>query len=190
MKRLPLCFFILVSVLFSNFSLSHAAAVSTTALQTESAELLTKLGVADTSKTSSKTLKSKIAKHEFISLMTRMLCYDQAEDLDAVSLPYKDVDKSHKAYNNIKIAYKHGIILDDKDSSLSPNGYITYVDALKMVLNGLGYSEDIVDLTAEDILKRASEMKISDKISLSFNKQLTYGEAYMILYNALVVDFN
>jgi hypothetical protein len=188
MKKLP-SFFLIVFIIFTSITVSYAAVTTSTSVQTDSAKLLSKLGILDNSKTSSKVLKSKIKKYEFITILVKTLGYDENEDVSEVTLPYKDIDKSHKAYNNIKIAYKYGLITGEKRSSLSPNGYITYVEALKMVLSGLGYSDITKDLSVDDVVKTASEAGICANINLSANKHLTYGDVCLMVYNSLTADF-
>lgn len=190
MKKLPLFVFLLILFAVNFLSVGNASAATNTSIQAESAKILNKLGIVDSSKTSSKILKTKIKKYECIALVVKMLGYDTDEETENVNLPYKDVDKSHKEYNNIKIAYKYGVISGKENSSLSPNGYVTYADALRMVINGLGYGDEITDSSPEDIIHKSSDMEICNNLNLSPNKQLTYGEVHVIICNSLTVDYS
>ncbi|MCX8128963.1 MAG: S-layer homology domain-containing protein [Clostridia bacterium] len=182
--RLLLLLFFTLSI-----SLASISASVDSAFQAESSKILLGLGIIDNSKTGSTLLKKKIIKHEYISLVVKMLSLDEEKDTENIQLPYKDVDKTHKAYNNIKIAYKYGILSGDEGSTLLPNGYISYSGALGMVLNGLGYSGMIKDMSPEDVIKTATDLGVTEKASISASKQISYGEAYVIVNNSLLVDF-
>lgn len=76
-----------------------------------------------------------------------------------------------------------------KISDKAKTSYITNLDAQKLILTALGYGDVIKESNSEQILSKASELGLSLELTLAANKQLTRGEAAVMIYNALTVDF-
>jgi hypothetical protein len=76
-----------------------------------------------------------------------------------------------------------------KTSEKEKTTYVTFADAQKRLLTALGYEEVIKDQTAEQIIAKGSELGLGLELKLAATKQITRGEAAVLIYNALTVDF-
>lgn len=74
-------------------------------------------------------------------------------------------------------------------SDKSKTSYITFAEAEKLLLIELGYGEAIKESNPEQILAKAFELGLSTDLKLPADKQITRGEATVLVYNSLTVDF-
>lgn len=102
-------------------------------------------------------------------------------------LPFSDVNATTPYHNDIVYFYKAGLINGNEDNTFSPNDPITYVQALKMSIDLLGYKE----YTAErygaypmGYLLAAKNFELSDGLSVSGSEEaLTAVDAVTLLYH-------
>ena len=106
------------------------------------AQALVKLNILKGYEDGTLRLENKILRSEFITLVVRLKGYHHDADIDNVKINFKDIEKKHRAYNNIKLAVKYGIVTGYPDNTIKPNNNVTYAEALAVVINALGY-EDI-----------------------------------------------
>lgn len=66
--------------------------------------------------------------------------YIDAED-KGNEIYFSDVDEKHWAYDYIRICSNKGIIDGINNNLFSPNTYVTYEQAVKMIISAIGYSE-------------------------------------------------
>lgn len=181
---------IILIVIFSMVLTQASASASADAsLQEESAKVLVKLGIMTGYPDGSLGLQNKIKRCEFFTLVVRMLGYDKDTNLDSIKLPFKDIDKSHWAYNNIKIAYNYGLIKGNPDNTIAPNNYITYPEVLAVMIRVLDYEKTVSGTWPENVINKAFELGINKNVELAKDKQVTRGETSVIVYNSLTVNF-
>lgn len=154
-----------------------------------SSQALLKLEVLHRDSKGSLRLKEKTRRYEFIEFVNAMMCYEPVTGADAANISFKDVTSKHRAYNDIRTAAANHIIEAYGDGTIKPDRNITYSEALRMVLKALGYAGEIKDLDDEGIILKSDELGLSKDVRLTPGKQLTRGEAILIIYNALTVDF-
>lgn len=174
-------------IVFSLFVVQVSASVDTT-LQQENAKALVKLEILKGYPDGSLGLEDKIQRCQFFALVVRMLGYDKDADIDKVSIPFTDIDKSHWAYNSIKAAYKYGLVAGNPDNTVSPNNYITYAEELTVLIRALGFENTMTGKWPDNVINKAAELGITKNTDLAQNKQVTRGETSVIIYNSLTVE--
>lgn len=168
-------------------SVVHAE--SAAVLQDRYGQALSKLEIMQKDSKGSLKLKDKAKRYEFIAFVNAMMCYETVTGTDAAKIAFKDITPKHRAYNVIRTAAANHIIKAYEDGTIKPDRIITYSDALEIVLKALGYSSQIKDLDTAGIVQKADEIGLTKDVSLPAKKELTKGEASIIIYNALTVDF-
>lgn len=158
-------------------------------LQDKCGQALLRLEIIKKDSKGSLRLKEKAKRYEYIALVNAMMCYEPVTDTDKTKSPFKDITPKHRAYNEIRTAAANHIIEAYEDGTIRPDRIITYSDALQIVLKALGYGSEIKDLDINGVIQRADELGLIKDVRLAPEKQLTRGEASIIIYNALTVDF-
>jgi hypothetical protein len=176
---------ILITFILISTQVSAAADLK---LQSSDAAALQKLDIMHKDAKGSLRLKDKMKRCEFIAAVNSAMSYDLAADAAGVKITYKDLSSKHWAVNDIKTAVKHNLIVPYSDNTIRPDKFITNAEALDILINALGY-KDTVSNEQDSILKEAAKLGITGDPGLKSGTQLTRGDASIILYNALTVDF-
>ena len=176
-------------IIFSLLWTSQANAAEITGLQDSCAAALVKLDIMHKDAKGNLKLNDKIKRYEFIATVNSAMSYDQADTKD-VEMSFKDITSKHKAYNDIKAAVGHDLLDAYSDNTIRPDKIITYAEALDIVIRALGYGKTISNDEPEKTLKKAVELGLTNNPELPASSQISRGEAAIIIYNALTVDFN
>lgn len=125
---------------------------------------------------------------------SKMVYYVLTNEEDAsVYVPaapvFTDVTDQHWACGEIAYLKTLGIVAGD-GTSFRPNDEITMVEAFKMMLTGIGYDAKYEKFEndanwAGNVMKMASRLGLTDKISAKQTDKLTRDVAAQIVYNAL-----
>ncbi len=135
-------------------------------------------------------LQNNIKRSEFVTFVVRMLGYENSTEANGVTVSFKDIDKKHWAYNNIKVAIKLKLISGYPDNTVGPEKNVTYSEALTVLVRALGYEKTLSGKWPDNVISKAAQLGISKDVSLSANKQITRGEMAVLVHNSLTVDFN
>ncbi len=111
-----------------------------------------------------------------------------AESFSGDGLYYYDVPQSHWAYDEICALTERGILNGDGAKMFYPNEPIKQSEAYKIILSALGYKEyaEASGGFPNGYTMTASNIELSDGISGSVN--LTLGDSFRLLYNAMKVN--
>lgn len=183
---------ILISlVLICSLTFSQALASTNLDLQKDRAQALHNLGILKGYPDGSLGLNDKIKRCEFFTMVVRILGYENALDITDVKLPFTDISKSHWAFDNVKTAYKLGLINGNPDGTLTPDNYITYPEVLAVLVRALGYKDPGPEAGKwpDRIINLANSLGMTKDVDVPANKQITRGEASVIIYNTLTVNF-
>ena len=164
-------------------------AESAVSLQDKCGQALSTLEIIQKDSKGSLKLKVKARRYEFIAFVNAMMSYEPVTGIDGTKNAFKDITPKHKAYNVIQTAAANHIIEAYEDGTIRPERNITYSDALQIILKALGYGSEIKDLDVNSVIQKADELGLIKDVLLAPEKQLTRGEASIIIYNALTVDF-
>lgn len=161
-----------------------------TDLQDECAKSLVSLKIMQGYEDGSLRLENKIKRSEFVTLIVKMLGYDQDTDINNVTVNFKDIKKSHWAFNYVRLAVKNSLIVGSPDKKFSPDSNITYAEALTVLIRSLGYESTLVGSWPENVIDKATQLGLNNSLDLTQDKQITRGEMSVMVYNSLTVDFN
>ncbi len=132
-------------------------------------------------------LENNVTRCEFVTLVNRMMTYDV--DDSSLSVPFKDISPKHWAYNNIKTALKHSLINGYTDNTVRPDNYVSFVEANAVIIRALGYDSNINKKWPEGIIDKSKEVGLDKNMKVPEDKLITRGEASVLIYNALTVNF-
>ncbi|HOJ11732.1 MAG TPA: S-layer homology domain-containing protein [Clostridiales bacterium] len=132
-------------------------------------------------------LNNNVTRCEFVTLVNRMMGYDEDELPKNLTIPFKDIDQKHWAYKNVKIALNYGLIKGYLDNTLKPDNYVSRVEAEAILVRALGYENKVVEKWPKGIIDKSSELGINKNLDINQDKLLTRGEACVLIYNALSV---
>jgi hypothetical protein len=133
-------------------------------------------------------LQNKINRNEFVTLIVKMLGYDDDSELDTIKISFKDVSQKNWAYTYIKAAVKNKLVVGTNDNKFNPVNNITFAEALTVMVRALGYENSLEGKWPQNVIKRASELGISNNIDLDPNTQITRGEMAVIIDNSILID--
>lgn len=164
-------------------------AAADTKLQTEYAKDLVKLNLLKGYPDGSLGLQNKIKRSEFVTFVVRLLGYENTVDVSDVKLTFKDIDKKHWAYNNIKVALKYKLVGGYPDNTIAPEKYVTYAEALTVIIRALGYENTLSGEWPENVINKGKELGISKDVELPARQEITRGEMSVLIHNSLSVNF-
>lgn len=132
-----------------------------------------------------------ITRAEVAAVVCRMI--DRGVDAEAAigETRFEDVAAGHWASGYINLASEAGIINGDGRGRFHPEKDVTYEEAVKMVVCGLGYGDFIVVDPrdwSKGYLDAADEMGISDDVRSTKGKASTRGDIAVMVYNGLSLD--
>ncbi len=159
-------------------------------LQNQCAKSLVKLNIMQGYEDGSLRLDNKIKRSEFVTLIVKMLQYDKDTDVSNVKVDFKDIKKSHWAYNYVRLSVKYNLIIGTPDKKFSPDSYITYAEALTVLVRSLGYESKLQGKWPESVLNMSAEIGLTSNLDLPQNKQITRGDMSVMVCNSLTVNFN
>ena len=189
MKRKKLLSLILFIIL-TTFIFTQVQASTEMDLQNQNAAALVKLKVLSGYPDGSLKLQNNIKRSEFFTLVVRMLGYNKDIDTASVAMTFKDISKTHWAYNNMKVALKYKLVSGYPDNTIGPEKNVTYAETLSVLLRALGYENTITGKWPDNVLNKASQLEITKNLKILANKQMTRGEISVLIYNSLTTEFN
>lgn len=133
-------------------------------------------------------LQNKINRSEFVTLIVKMLGYDDDADLETYKLSFKDVYNNNWAYVYIKAAVKNKLAYGTNDNKFNPTNNITYAEALTVMVRALGYESSLKGQWPQNVIEKASELGIDNNIKLEPNTQITRGEMALIIDNSISIE--
>ncbi|MCX7712030.1 MAG: S-layer homology domain-containing protein [Clostridia bacterium] len=165
----------------------HAA--TDTKLQNDSAKDLVKLNLLKGYPDGSLGLQNKIKRSEFITFVVRMLGYENTVDTSSIKVSFKDIDKKHWAYNNIKVALKYKLVSGYPDNTIAPEKNVSYAEALTVIIRALGYESSLSGNWPDNVINKANALGISKNVELPGKQEITRGDMSVLVHNSLTVDF-
>ncbi|MDQ2086028.1 S-layer homology domain-containing protein [Herbivorax sp. ANBcel31] len=151
------------------------------------AQTLVKLNILKGYEDGTLRLNNKILRSEFITLVVRLMGYHKDTDIDNIEINFKDIEENHWAYDNIKLAIKYNIVTGYPDNTIAPNNNVTYAEALAVIINALGYEDTLDGEWPDNVVEKATELKLDKNLNIEANTQITRGEMSVLIYNALTV---
>jgi hypothetical protein len=159
-------------------------------LQNQCAKSLVNLKIMQGYEDGSLRLDNKIKRSEFVTLIVKMLGYDKDTDVSKVKVDFKDIKKSHWAYNYARLSVKYNLIVGTPDKKFLPDSYITYAEALTVLVRALGYESNLKGKWPDSVLSISAKIGLTGNLDLPQNKQITRGDMSVMVFNSLTINFN
>lgn len=104
---------------------------------------------------------------------------------------FSDVKDTNWAKAYINIAKTLGIVSGTSKNTFSPSGKITYQQAVKMIVSGIGYDEEAITAGGypQGYIKVANDLGILDGIEYRASDEATRGDIALMLQKVLKVPF-
>lgn len=150
---------------------------------------LTALGVVEGYEDGSFQPDNLLTRAEFCQLMLRLNGVDR-ESVSANRQYYPDVPFRHWAFDAVGYMTAQGWISGGNDGKFNPDRPITYVEAVKITVNFLGYKyrTEFAGGYPTGYQATAIELGLTKGISgLNFDESINRGECSKLLHNALTI---
>lgn len=191
MKKLSVMLIKIMAIaVILSLSVFQANAEVDPAVQDRCANALVKLDLLRGDQNGNLKLGDKVKRCEFVTLVIRMLGYENETDLKDIDIKFKDLSEKHWSYNNMKIAYKYKLITGYDDNTIRPDNYVTFTEARAILVRALGYESTMEGKWPDNVINKSAELGLNKNLDLPNDKEITRGEASVLIYNSLLVDFN
>lgn len=132
-----------------------------------------------------------VTRASFTGYLARLAAYPVTEHTTA-DIPFNDVNITTPYCNEICTMFELDIVSGTDPNKFSPDAYITYAQACKLICDVLGY-RDYARVKygeyPEGYVMMASELDIDDGVNnVSYNGSLTADNAVKMLYNACFAE--
>jgi len=158
-----------------------------TGKETTAVELVTGLGIMSPADDSEFGVKTLVKRGEFALYVTKLMGYNVT--VQATSKGYFD-DVDTTTLEGAAVDYLVGVgAIPKSGNEYNPNDEITYVEAVRVLLNAMGYGRvaAINGGFPGGYLKTATECELNNNVWKLTNSVLTKADAATLLYNALFV---
>jgi len=153
-------------------------------IQENSADALVKMGLLSGYPDGTLKLENNITRAEFCSIIVRLVGKNQEPEKNRFS----DIKKNHWAYNVINRAAELGYLKGYEDGTFRPSNNITYAESCSILVNLLGYSDEIVGVWPTNVTSKAQELGINNNLdNLEASHIMTRGEVSVMLINSMNV---
>ena len=176
-KRL-LYLLIIASMVISSFSFVLADEAKIESCGIEEMELLNALGITDYEP---EDLSKAVTRGEFYKVLCVMQGLPETKGSDAI---FSDVDPSYEYAGYIRTLAKLGVITS-KDGKIYPDAPIKATEAVKLIVNALGYGPKAGSQGYESV---AVKLDLYEGIDHSLSGDLKAGDMVVLVYNALRAD--
>ena len=165
-------------MVISSFSFVLADEAKIESCGIEEMELLNALGIT---KYESEDLSKAVTRGEFYKVLCIMQGLPETKGSDAV---FSDVEPSNEYAGYIRTLAKLGVITS-KDGKIYPDAPIKVTEALKLIVNALGYGPKAEAQGYESV---AVKLDLYEGIDHSLSGDLKAGDMVVLVYNALSAD--
>lgn len=176
MKRIIISFFVMISLL----NITMATLIE------ESADTLNKMKILNGYEDGSLRLENNITRAEFCALIMNMLGIKNEENLEN---RFSDIKEGAWYYNAVNKIAELGYINGYKeDRTFRPSNNITYAESCAIMVNLLGYNNELEGEWPNNVINKATELKITEGLNeLESSYKMTRGEISVMLVNSMSV---
>ena len=150
----------------------------------DSADTLNKMKILNGYEDGSLRLENNITRAEFCALIINML---QIKDFNNLNNKFSDIREGAWYYNSVNKVAELGYINGYKeDQTFRPANNITYAESCAIMINMLGYNEELTGSWPTNVIDKAKELKIDEGLSdLDASYKMTRGEISVMLINCM-----
>ena len=171
-------------VAFFTFFLLILTNIANASLIEESADTLNKMKILNGYEDGSLRLENNITRAEFCALIMNMLGLNVTEELEN---RFSDIKEGAWYYNAINKVAELGYINGYKeDGTFRPANNITYAESCAIMVNILGYNDEIEGEWPNNGINKATELKIVEGLNIEDSSyKMTRGEISVMLVNSM-----
>lgn len=175
MKKM-IVFFIMFVLIVTN--------ISRASLNEDSADTLVKMNILNGYEDGTLRLENNITRAEFCALIMNMLDIEVTESLEN---KFSDVKEGAWYYNAINKVAELGYINGYKeDKTFRPSNNITYAESCAIMVNILGYNNEIEGEWPNNVINKAKEIGVTEGLqSVESSYKMTRGEISVMLVNSM-----
>ncbi len=174
-KFLPVIIVMLIMSMYSNVFADY----------TKEAELMEYLGFIP----KRSDMETPIKRGEFCQYLMKINGFSEG-DKDAINQNLHDVNESTKYSGAISALYERKIINGYEDNNFYPNDNIEFNQAIKMIVNSIGYSFMAEGKGyPEGYLQTASELGLMKGLKIADNSKISYSEVCRLFSNLLEMNY-
>lgn len=157
----------------------------------EAIDVLSSLGIIRGYDDGTYKPEKEVTRAEMTSLLLRMLALSVISSTP-VETVFTDVDPANWAAQDIKTATDNGYVKGYGEGLFGPDDNVTVEQAVKMIVEALGYGHDIVlgegDNWAVNYMGKAREIRLLEGVTTGQKEKAPRGVVAQLLYNALEID--
>ncbi len=155
----------------------------------EAIEVLSELGVLSGMGDGTFSPYTGLTRAQFAKIAVSIMGKD--DEAVVTTDAFSDVNSSHWYSGYVNVVANEGIITGYPDGSFGAEDYITYAQAITILIRLLGYdATDVGHKWPQGYIDKAKVLGITDGINFSNNDVITRQEAALIIYRSLFADMN
>lgn len=155
-------------------------------IKESSADVLVKMGLLSGYPDGTLKLENNITRAEFCTLIIKMVGKNQVP----LENKFNDINESHWAYGVINRAAELGYLSGYEDGSFRPSNNITYAESCSILINLLGYKNEVTGEWPNNVTEKSNELKLNKSLEeLDPSHIMTRGEVSVMLVNSMNVKF-
>lgn len=188
MKKKLLCVLLCVCLLSGSLSVGAAASFTDipdpqTAL---AANVLHSLGIVDGVSEGIFSPGTVLTRAQFCVLLIHTLDLKDLVNAHSYKALFTDVKPGSWYTGYVNLAYSRGLLSGYGNGKFGPDDPVTYGQAATLLLRVLGYSSaDVGTVWPADYVNYAHTLELDKGLQLTADRQVTRGEAAVLLYNTL-----
>ncbi len=133
---------------------------------------------------------TRITRFDFTVLLTKCMGVDPNTAESSGAQYFYDVNPSDENAGYIEYAYKKGITRGVDEGIFGATRKITLKEALVMCTRALDYDITMPEnADSENFSTVGASLGLNDGINKSLSEQMTYDDAFLMLYNCMTTDF-
>jgi len=152
----------------------------------EAADTLVQMKILNGYEDGTLRLENNITRAEFCALIMNMLGIKVTEPLEN---KFSDIKEGAWYYNAINKVAEMGYINGYKeDGTFRPNNNITYAESCAIMVNLLGFNDELEGVWPNNVIEKAKELGIIEGlVDLEASYKMTRGEISVMLINSMSI---
>lgn len=157
-------------------------------LYQEAAGFLNYLGIMVGDEKGDMKPEEKITRAEIAAIILRETNVENKSEYKGI---FEDVDESHWGADDIQTAYETGIIAGYGDGTFGPDDYVTYEQAIKMIVCAVGWGShaEMFGEYPQNYIQEARKLDIMDNANGFIGEEVTRRTVAKLVYNSLNVAY-
>ena len=166
--------------------MSFFSNIGVASLIDESADTLVKMKILNGYEDGTLKLENNITRAEFCALIMNMLGISVNDELENKFLDVKNGAWYYNAVNKVaELGYINGY---KEDGTFRPANNITYAESCAIVVNLLGYNEELIGEWPSNVINKAKELGVIEGlVDLESSYKMTRGEISVMLVNSMSI---